>query len=99
MGKQAYRGKGDIIFFMHNNKIEKKPILGISTYVGDCQVLMGNNRTVPEGEVLIVYHTGSYQEVELKDAYDNLDDLMKSLLKPVVGKEGGIKEELPDTTA
>lgn len=90
MGTQAYRGKGDTIFFMHSNKIEVKPILGISTYIGDCQVLMGNNRTVPEGEVLVVYHTGSYHEVESKDAYDNLDDLMTSLTTPL---------NLPDGTS
>jgi len=83
MGTQNYRAKGDIIFFMNNNKIEKKPILGISTYTGDCQVLMSNNRIVPDGEVLMVYHTGSYHEVESKDAYDTLEDLMTSLTTPL----------------
>jgi len=93
MGKQAYKSKGDIIYFMHNNKIEKKTILGISTYVGECQVLMGNNRTVPEGQVLMVYHTGSYHEVESKDAYDNLDDLMTSLTTPLNLPDGTTNTE------
>lgn len=83
MGKQAYRGKGDIIFFMHNNKIEKKPILGISTYVGECQKLTGSDRIVPEGQMITVYHMGSYQEIESINAFDTLDDLMQSLTTPL----------------
>lgn len=88
MGKQAYRDKGDTIFFMHNNKIESKPILGISTYVGNCEVLMGNNKKVPEGEVLVVYHTGSYQEIESKNAYDTLQDLIESLTSSLIPSDG-----------
>ena len=77
------KGIEDKIFYMHNNKIEHKAILGISTYVGKCEVLMSNNRIVPDGEVLMVYHTGSYHEVESKDAYDTLEDLMTSLTTPL----------------
>jgi effector-binding domain-containing protein len=77
------KGIEDKIFYMHNNKIEHKAILGISTYVGKCEVLMSSNKIVPEGEFLVIYHMGSYQEIDAINAYDTLDDLMQSLTTPL----------------
>jgi len=90
---------GDIIFYMHNNKVESKPILGISIYAGKCDILMGSNKDIPYGQTQIIYHTGSYAETDHKDAYDSLNQLMLALTENLVGKENTIKEELLDGTS
>jgi len=66
--------KGDEIHFMSKDKPKCKKVLGVAFYTGDCEGLHFKKKA-SEGEVVVIYHLGAYDEVEETKVFASKEEL------------------------